>query len=94
MESGAVEIFDNEPLKGISNLPEETILQLKQAALRLDESQCFRLINDLGEKCQKSGAYLRQMVENFQYRDMLALLDRAEQQVYICLPLLQTDYRV
>ncbi|MFO7886299.1 MAG: ATP-binding protein [Desulfobacteraceae bacterium] len=77
MESGAVEIFNSESFKGISNLPEEKIHQLKHAALRLDEGQCFRLINDLGKECQKSGAHLRQMVENFQYRDMLALLDRA-----------------
>ena len=73
---------DRELSKRILNLSMEIIQQLRNAVLRLDEEQCLRLIDQMGDDSQKPGADLRQMVKNFQYKDIMALLDQALKEKY------------
>ncbi len=72
-EAEATEVeLDKGQLKGI---PQELIEQLREAAVLLDDKLCLEVAGMISDYSHKLGEQLRSMVEDFQYKEILAALD-------------------
>lgn len=61
----------------MEKLPQDLIRNLRDAVILLDKNHCFEVINKINKIDQQLSNNLRQMVENYQYNEILSVLDNS-----------------
>ena len=60
----------------LGKIPEDLLDKLREAVVLLDESHCFKAAGEISDHNHELGESLRHMVEEFQYKKILQLLDK------------------
>jgi len=61
----------------LQQIPMQLIQKLKKAAELLNEELCLEVAGMISDHDQVLSRQLRQMIENLQYKELLAILDNA-----------------
>ena len=66
---------DQLDIEQLKKLPPDLIKELREGIVLLDEDYCFKAIGVISDHDHELGVRLRRMVEDLQYKSILAILD-------------------
>jgi signal transduction histidine kinase/DNA-binding NarL/FixJ family response regulator len=68
-------------LTALTKLPTSLLMELREAAILLDTVQCLNIIQQIDRLDSVLGSTLYYMISNLQYKELLAILDKATTQI-------------